>query len=54
MDWGGWAVFGLLATAALTAVLILSQLGGLTRMDLPMTLGTLVVDDPDRAGSWAS
>ncbi len=49
MDWGGWAVFGLLATAALTAVLILSQLGGLTRMDLPMMLGTLVVDDPDRA-----
>jgi hypothetical protein len=49
MDWGGWAVFGLLATAALTAVLILAQLGGLTRMDLPMMLGTLVVDDPDRA-----
>jgi hypothetical protein len=49
MDWGGWAVFGLLATAALTAVLILSQLAGLTRMDLPMMLGTLVADDPDRA-----
>ncbi|MDQ4071140.1 MAG: hypothetical protein M3203_16965 [Actinomycetota bacterium] len=40
---------GLLATVALTAVLILAQLGGLTRMDLPMMLGTLVVDDPDRA-----
>ncbi len=49
MDWDGWAVFGLLATVALTAVLILAQLGGLTRMDLPMMLGTLVVDDPDRA-----
>ena len=49
MDWGGWAVFGLLATTALTAVLIVSQLGGLTRLDLPMMLGTLVVDDPDRA-----
>ena len=49
MDWGGWAVFGLLATAALTAVLVLCQLSGLTRMDLPMMLGTLVVDDPDRA-----
>ncbi len=49
MDWGGWAVFGLLATTALTAVLILAQLAGLTRMDLPMMLGTLVVDDPDRA-----
>ncbi len=30
-------------------MLVLSQLGGLTRMDLPMMLGTLVVDDPDRA-----
>ncbi len=49
MDWRGWAVFGLLATMALSAVLILAQLGGLTRMDLPMMLGTLVVDDPDRA-----
>ena len=49
MDWGGWAVFGLLATTALTAVLILAQIAGFTRMDLPMMLGTLVVDDPDRA-----
>jgi hypothetical protein len=49
VDWSGWAVFGVLATAALTVVLILAQLGGLTRMDLPMMLGTLVVDDPDRA-----
>jgi hypothetical protein len=49
VDWSGWAVFGLLATVALTVVLILSQLAGLTRMDLPMMLGTLVVDDPDRA-----
>lgn len=49
MDWGGWAVFGLLATTALTAVLILAQFAGLTRMDLPMMLGTLFVDDPDRA-----
>lgn len=49
MDWSGWAVFGLLATAALTAVLILAQLGGLTRMDLPMMLGTLFVADPDPA-----
>jgi hypothetical protein len=49
VDWGGWALFGLLATAALTAVLVVAQLAGLTRMDLPMMLGTLIVDDPDRA-----
>ncbi len=48
MDWGGWAVFGLLATTALTAVLTLAQVAGLTRMDLPMMLGTVMVDDPDR------
>jgi hypothetical protein len=49
MDWAGWAVFGVLATALLTAVLIMAQLGGLTRMDLPLMLGTLFVPDPDRA-----
>jgi uncharacterized membrane protein YagU involved in acid resistance len=49
MDWAGWALFGLIATAALTAVLIAAQLGGLTRLDLPLVLGTLVTSDPDRA-----
>ena len=28
MDWGGWAVFGLVATTMLTAVLILLLAGG--------------------------
>jgi hypothetical protein len=49
MDWAGWAVFGLLATAALTAVMIAAQLAGLTRLDLPLVLGTLTTADPDRA-----
>lgn len=49
MDWAGWAIFGLIATAALTAVLIGGQLAGFTRLDLPLMLGTLVVADPDRA-----
>jgi hypothetical protein len=49
MDWSGWAVFGLIATGLLTAVLSLSQLAGWTRMDLPLLLGTLFVADPDRA-----
>ncbi|MFI5894961.1 hypothetical protein ACIA5D_33170 [Actinoplanes sp. NPDC051513] len=49
MDWAGWALFGLLATAALTAVLIAAQMAGLTRLDLPLVLGTLVTADPDRA-----
>ena len=49
MDWGGWAVFGLVATTLLTAVLILVQLLGRTRLDLPLILGTAVVTDLDRA-----
>jgi hypothetical protein len=49
MDWSGWALFGLLATAALTAVMISAQLAGLSRLDLPMVLGTLLTEDPDRA-----
>ena len=49
MDWAGWAVFGLLSTAVLTAVMIAAQLGGLTRLDLPLVLGTVVTPDPDRA-----
>jgi hypothetical protein len=49
MDWAGWALFGLVATAALTSVMIVAQLAGLTRLDLPLLLGTIVTEDPDRA-----
>ena len=49
MDWSGWALFGLLATAALTVVMISAQMAGWTRLDLPLVLGTLVSPDPDRA-----
>ncbi len=49
MDWSGWAVFGLLATAGLTVVMIVAQLVGRTRLDLPLILGTVITEDPDRA-----
>jgi hypothetical protein len=49
VDWSGWVVFGLIATAALTAVMTGAQLAGLTRLDIPLMLGTIVVADPDRA-----
>ena len=49
MDWAGWALFGLVATAILTAVMIAAQLLGWTRLDLPLMLGTIVTEDPDRA-----
>jgi hypothetical protein len=38
-----------MATAALTAVMIAAQLAGLTRLDLPLVLGTVATEDPDRA-----
>jgi hypothetical protein len=49
MDWAGWALFGLMATAALTAVMIAAQLAGLTRLDLPLMLGSFATEDPDAA-----
>jgi uncharacterized membrane protein YagU involved in acid resistance len=49
VDWAGWALFGLIATAALTVVMVAAQLTGLTRLDLPLLLGTIVTEDPDRA-----
>jgi hypothetical protein len=49
MDWAGWAVFGMVATTGLTTVMILAQLAGRTRFDLPLMLGSIITDDPDRA-----
>jgi hypothetical protein len=49
VDWAGWAVFGLVATTGLTAVMIAAQLAGRTRLDLPLMLGTITTEDPDRA-----
>jgi hypothetical protein len=49
MDWAGWALFGLVATSVLSAVMIAAQMTGLTRLDLPLLLGTVVTADPDRA-----
>lgn len=49
MDWAGWAIFGLIATTSLTAVMVIAQVAGLSRLDIPLLLGTMVSDDPDRA-----
>jgi hypothetical protein len=49
VDWTGWALFGLIATTALTAVMTIAQLAGLTRLDIPLLLGTIVTEDPDKA-----
>lgn len=49
MDWSGWALFGLVATGVLTVTMVGAQLAGLTRLDIPLLLGTIVTPDPDRA-----
>jgi hypothetical protein len=49
LDWSGWATFGVVATVVLTAVIVAAQLAGLTRLDIPLMLGTLLTRDPDRA-----
>lgn len=49
MDWFGWAIFGFGATVALTAIMATAQMAGWSRMDMPMMLGTVFVEDPDRA-----
>jgi hypothetical protein len=49
MDWGGWAVFGLVATTLLTISLTGLQLLGRSRLDLPLMLGSIFVTDPDGA-----
>lgn len=49
MDWSDWAIFGLVATVLLTAIIVGAQLAGLTRLDIPLMLGTLLTGDPDRA-----
>lgn len=54
MDWSGWALFGLIATGALTVVMVGAQLAGRTRLDIPLLLGTLFTDDPDRARLFGS
>jgi hypothetical protein len=49
MDWTGWATFGFVATVALTAIMVVAQSIGLSRMDIPLMLGTIFSADPDRA-----
>jgi len=49
MDWAGWATFGFVATVLLTGIMVASQLLGLSRMDLPLMLGTILVESRDRA-----
>jgi hypothetical protein len=49
VDWDGWAVLSILPVTLLTTSMVVAQLLGWTRLDLPMLLGTMVVPDPDKA-----
>jgi hypothetical protein len=49
MDWQGWATFGFVATVLMTGTMAAAQMTGLTRMDLPLMLGTVVTGRPEQA-----
>lgn len=49
MNWLGWIVWGFAGTVILTTVLAASQALGITRMNIPYMLGTMVTPDRDRA-----
>ena len=49
MNWESWLLSGFLATLALSTVLSLSQGIGLTRMNIPYLLGTMMTPDRERA-----
>lgn len=49
MNWRGIGVWGFAATLILTTILTAGQAAGLTRMDLPFMLGSMVTPNRDRA-----
>jgi hypothetical protein len=54
MNWESWLLSGFLATLALSTLLSASQGMGLTRMNIPYLLGTMVTADRDRAKLYGS
>ena len=49
MSWGHWALWGFVGTIVLTTMSSASQGLGLTRMNIPYMLGTMLTPDRDRA-----
>ena|SRR5437868_8033165 len=49
MNWSSWLLWGFLATIVLTMISAATQGLGLTRMNFPYMLGTIVTPDRDRA-----
>jgi uncharacterized membrane protein YagU involved in acid resistance len=49
MSWASWLVWGFAATCVLTTIMAGSHGLGLTRMNIPYLLGTMLTPDRDRA-----
>jgi uncharacterized membrane protein YagU involved in acid resistance len=49
VSWASWLVWGFAATVLLTSLMAGSQSLGMTRMNIPYLLGTMVTPDRDRA-----
>jgi uncharacterized membrane protein YagU involved in acid resistance len=49
MNWSSWLLWGFVATVVLTTLLAGSQGVGMTRMNVPYLLGTMVTPNRDRA-----
>ena len=49
MNWGGWLLWGFVSTIVLTTIMSASQAMGLTRMNIPYMLGTMVTPNRDKA-----
>jgi uncharacterized membrane protein YagU involved in acid resistance len=49
VSWGGWLLWGFVATVVLTTLMAASQGLGITRMNLPYLLGTMFTPSRERA-----
>lgn len=49
MNWGSWVLSGFLATLALSTLLASSQGLGITRMNVPYLLGTIITPEREKA-----
>lgn len=49
MNWDSWLLWGFVSTIILTTIMSASQSLGLTRMNIPYMLGTIVTPNRDRA-----
>jgi hypothetical protein len=49
MNWGSWVLSGFVATLALSTLLSSSQGLGLTRMNVPYLLGTIITPEREKA-----